>query len=63
MFLAIGVLFGLIAALMAYLITYNEWIRHYPTKKEPRAMALKAAIITFVFFLVLAIFLGLFLRF
>ncbi len=35
---------------MAYLITYNEWVRHYPTKKEPRKMALEAAIFAFVVF-------------
>jgi len=48
--------FALIAAVMAYLITYNEWMHHYPTKKEPRKMALEAAIFTLIFFVVVGIF-------
>jgi len=42
--------FAFIAAMMAYLISYNEWIHHYPTKKEPRKIALETAIFTFVVF-------------
>jgi hypothetical protein len=48
--LGIGVVFGILAAMMAYLITYNEWISHYSTKKEPRRTALEAAIYTFFIF-------------
>ncbi len=49
-FIGIGGLFGFLASLMAYLISYNEWIHHYPTKKEPRKIALRTAIFTFVVF-------------
>ena len=31
--LVLGGIFNLLAALMAYLIMYNEWVHHYPTKK------------------------------
>jgi len=48
--------FVFIAAIMAYLITYNEWMHHYPTKKEPRKHAWEAAIFTFIFFAVMMIF-------
>jgi len=42
--------FVIIAAAMAYLITYNEWVHHYPTKKEPQKYSLEAAIFTLLFF-------------
>ena len=48
--------FVFIAAIMAYLITYNEWVHHYTTKKEPRKYALEAAIFTFIFFTVMMVF-------
>jgi len=48
--------FALIAAVMAYLISYNEWVRHYPTKKEPRKKALEAAAFTFIVFIILILF-------
>lgn len=41
---------------MAYLITYNEYIHHYQTKKEPRKIALEAAVFAFVLFNVISIF-------
>jgi heme/copper-type cytochrome/quinol oxidase subunit 2 len=61
-FLVIGGFFGFLAALMAYLITYNEWMHHYSTKKEPRKMALEIAVFTFVFFIAIAIIAGFFLK-
>jgi len=48
--------FVIIAAVMAYLITYNEWVHHYPTKKEPRRHALEAAIFTLIFFTTMMVF-------
>ena len=57
--LVIGVLFGSLGALMAYLITYKEWIHHYPSPKIPRRMALETALFTFIFFLAVAMIVGL----
>ena len=48
--------FALIGSFIAYLITYNEWIHHYPTKKEPRKTALEAAVFTFVVLSVISVF-------
>jgi len=48
--------FALIGSVMAYLITYNEYVHHYPTKKEPMKMSLEAAILTFAVFSVISIF-------
>jgi uncharacterized membrane protein (DUF485 family) len=59
--LALGILFGIISGLMTFLITYHEYIRHYPTKKEPRKMALKAALVSLCFFFALSVLIGFFL--
>jgi hypothetical protein len=48
--------FPIIAAIMAYIIVYSEWVHHYPSKKEPRKMALETAILTFIIFTAIMIF-------
>jgi len=48
--------FALIAAVMAYLISYNEWMHHYPTKKEPRKIALESAVFAFIVFIAIILF-------
>jgi amino acid transporter len=57
-FLLIGGFFGFLGALMAYFITYNEWVHHYEGTKEPRKMAFRAVIFTFTFFIILSILLA-----
>lgn len=58
--LTIGLIFGSLGAIMAYLITYKEWEHHYPSKKIPRRMALETALFTLVFFLAITLVLALF---
>jgi hypothetical protein len=48
--------FTLIGSLMAYLIIYNEYMHHYPTKKEPRKMAFETAVFTFIALSVISVF-------
>jgi len=60
-FIAIGGIFGFLASLMAYLITYNKYLHHYQSSKEPRKLALQAAIFTFISFFALAVGAGYFL--
>jgi len=48
--------FALIAAMMAYLISYNEWRHHYLTKKEPRKIALETAVFAFIMFIAVIFF-------
>lgn len=55
LFLGLGGVFGFLAALMAYLITYGEYIHHYPNAKKPRQLALEAAAFTFIFFFALTL--------
>ena len=56
--LVIGGFFGFLGAVMAYLITYKEWIHHYTSPEIPRKMALETAIVTFIFFLAVAMLVG-----
>ncbi len=57
-FLLIGMAIGLFAGLMAFLITYEEYSRHYEERKKPVRLALEAAAFTFLVFLVLSVIIG-----
>jgi hypothetical protein len=59
-FLLFGVTFGLIAGIIAYLITYSELVRHFAEKDYPRMLAIRSALVAFVFFLAIGALLGLF---
>jgi len=54
-FIFIDLLFSVIAAAVAFAITYNEYVHHYPTKKEPIKMGLDTALMTFIVFIILGI--------
>ena len=43
---------------MAFLITYHEYLRHYPSKEKPLKIALEAALFTFAFFVIVSIVIG-----
>ena len=60
-YIAIGILFGVFAGSMAYLITYIEFVKHSTLKENPGKIAMQAGAATFVFFLVLSILAGIFL--
>ena len=54
--IAIGALFGLLAAACAYLIALNEYRqRMLRMDQNPRKMALQAATVTFVFILIASV--------
>jgi hypothetical protein len=51
--LILGSIFGaLAAAAAAYLITYQEYVRHFPDKTKPRKLALSMALVAFLFFVI-----------
>lgn len=52
--LIIGSIFSPIAALMAFIITHEEYKHHYPDRKTPLNMAVSMGIFTFLFFLILS---------
>jgi hypothetical protein len=51
----IGASFSLIAAAMAYLISYTEYVKHFIDKRNPIIMALEAAAIIFALFMVITL--------
>jgi len=53
--------FGSVGAVMAFLITYEEYSHHYASKKEPFRHAMQTAVFTFFVFFVLAMIAGFFL--
>jgi predicted benzoate:H+ symporter BenE len=59
----IAVILSLLAAAMAFLITYGEYAHHYPDKRKVMKAALEAGIFTLIFFLALGLLLGLILPF
>jgi hypothetical protein len=59
-FALIGVIFGVLAAMMAFIITFGEYTHHYPDARTPRRLAMEAALVTFVFFLLMAMLAGVF---
>ena len=57
-FMLIGLPFSALAALAAFLITYEEWSHHFSTNGKPLTYAIRAAIVTFVVFAVLTVLAG-----
>jgi uncharacterized BrkB/YihY/UPF0761 family membrane protein len=54
----IAAIFSLLAAITAFLITYEEYVHHYPDKRKVLKTALEAAVFTLLFFLVLGLLLA-----
>jgi len=57
-FILIGCVFSPLAALAAFLITYEEWSHHYTSGKEPLRHAIEAAVVAFLIFMVLTVLAG-----
>ena len=58
----VGAAFGPIAAAIAFLITYEEYRKHSPVRSWAFKLAIQAALVTLVVFIVLAAGIGLFLE-
>jgi len=56
--IVIGIAFGFIAALMAFVITWHEYEKHKLTGKRLFKEAFQAAIFTFGIFLLLSLLIG-----
>jgi hypothetical protein len=56
----IGLMLSPIAAVIAFLIIYEEYLHHYPDKKKSLKIALEAAIFTLIIFVTLSLLLSLF---
>jgi len=57
----ISLCFSLVGAIMAFLITYEEYAHHYTDKRRPFQHAMQTAIFTFIIFLLLTVLAVLFL--
>ena len=57
--LPIGAMFAFLASIMAFLITYNEYAKHYREKRKAVLAALQTALVTFFFFCTLSLVAGL----
>ena len=58
----LGVVFGALAAACAFTISYAEYKRNWSFRGSASAMALRSALVTFVFFFLAAIALGVIFR-
>jgi hypothetical protein len=54
----LGAVFGLLAAACAFFISYAEYKRNWSFRGSATKMALRSALVTFVFFFVAALALG-----
>jgi hypothetical protein len=61
-FLALGIACGVFAGLMTFLISYNELVKHFATKIIPVKVSLKSALVSFIFFLLMSLALGFFIK-
>jgi TRAP-type C4-dicarboxylate transport system permease large subunit len=55
MLVIIGAVLSLMAAAMAYLISYAEYEKHFVDKWKPKVMALEAAAVIFLLFMVITL--------
>ncbi|MFA5553667.1 MAG: hypothetical protein WDA68_03800 [Phycisphaerae bacterium] len=55
---AVSVILSFMVATMAFLIVYEEYARHYKSRKEVLKESFKAALFTFVFFIVIGLLLS-----
>ena len=58
----LGIIFGFLAALIAFVITWHEYEKHKFTGKRLFKEAFQSAIFTFVVFLALSLFVGFILK-
>jgi len=56
--ITIGLVFSSLAALMAFLITYGEYSRHFMAKRRALKISLETASVVFAIFIVVAIIAG-----
>jgi len=56
--LVIGIPFGAIAAVMAFIITFEEYRHHYRDLKMPIRHGVETALVTFLFFVVMSLLLS-----
>jgi uncharacterized membrane protein len=56
--LSFGIIFGILASMSAFLITYNEYQKHHLAKQRLLIVSLQSAIVTLIFFIVSSLLIG-----
>jgi hypothetical protein len=56
--IGIALIFSPFASAIAFIITYGEYLHHYPDKRKPVKLATEAALVTFTFFIMLSFVVG-----
>jgi H+/Cl- antiporter ClcA len=54
-YVVLGAVFSAVAALCAFFITYEEYLKHYPDKRTPLKMAAKTSLVAFAFFMFVSV--------
>lgn len=52
---SLGAVFALLASVMAFLISWKEYSRHFRDRKRALRLALGSAVVAFLFFVVLSV--------
>lgn len=53
--LQVGLLFSPVAALMAFVISYSEYSRHFPDRREPLRLSLQTAAVAWILFMLVGV--------
>lgn len=56
--ITIGLVFSLVAALMAFLVTYGEYSRHFMSKSRALKISFETAFIVLIVFAIIAVIMG-----
>ena len=54
-YVVLGVVFSTLAALCAFVITYEEYLKHFPDKRRPLKMAANMSLVAFAFFMLVSV--------
>ncbi len=56
--LGIALFFSPLASAMAFMVTYGQYMHHYPDKRKSLKLAAEAALVTLAFFILLSFAIG-----
>jgi hypothetical protein len=53
-YIVLGAAFSILAALCAFVITYEEYLKHFPDKQRPLKMAAQMSLAAFAFIMLIS---------
>jgi hypothetical protein len=59
----VGFACSMIAGMMAFVITFNEYSHHFAEKRDAVKQSLEAGVVTFLFFVILTVAIGFFMTY